>query len=93
MVDVIIPIIRNEIYFLGFQQLEQELESIKTATPNGPSSDEPDTATNRATPPANEEEVTQLKEEKAELVQTVQDLEKKLDDLKVKNNVSAVPNT
>ena len=43
-----------------------------------------------ATPPANDKEVTQLKEEKEELVQTVQSLEKKLDDLKVKNNVSGL---
>lgn len=61
------------------QELAQELESVKSATTNGPT-DQPDLA--------NEEELTHLREEKLELADTVKELEGKLNDLKTKNNVS-----
>ncbi len=67
------------------QELEDELESLKQASTNGASTngaptDQPDSA--------NDEELTRLREEKAEFAESIKQLENKLIDIKDKNNVS-----
>ncbi len=62
------------------QELEDELESLKQASTNGAPTDQPDSA--------NDEELTRLREEKAELAESIKQLDNKLIDIKDKNNVS-----
>jgi len=59
-----------------------ELESLKQSPPNGPS------ANGDQTDGSNNEELTRLREEKEELTAMTTDLEKKLTEIKEKNNVS-----